>query len=195
VQFLFYLVLQLLALVGVTELFAQCMPKSLRLASEANRYRIDDTRSTRRGRQELRAFNRLRGDLLALFSVVFLSGNALYFFIDTQILPVKSVIRAAARFQTDTDKWKESVHEMSSDRSYNDQLTALKQGARPLKPAEQIRNGAPDAFLLVLLWLIGSIAVIRLGSLRAYKEFGNGVLARNRDHVNMDLGRIGGSNS
>lgn len=167
--------LQLVGLLVFMELFVAFMPTSLRQASLHNCYRVDGTLSSRRSYRERRGTNRLRGELLMLFSLILLTGNGLYFFIDLTLVPTSTRAAALSLFSWNLEAWMESMRQSANK--------------------EQLINGGLWAMFLTMVWSVGCIAVVWRGTRRAYKEFAKGVEARRRVYFDTDMARLSMSDS
>ncbi|MCC6510463.1 MAG: hypothetical protein IT423_15285 [Pirellulaceae bacterium] len=192
---LFVLVLfQAVALVAVIELFVRCMPRSLRRASTQNCYRLDGTLSDHRSYREWRAHNRLRRDLLAVFVLVFLTGNALYFTVDKTIVGVP---QAANMF------WQKVAggNDLMAPHVESEFQGALQAASGARDPTSldaawsDLRQKWPMIIVVGVIWFIGCCAFVGWGAMRSYHVFADGVNARSAEHFHLDMTRMSISSS
>lgn len=191
-NFYYLMVVQVVIIVGSVELLARNLPARLRDASRDNCYRVNGSWSRRRAAYERRAMFKLRTDLLAVFLIVALSGNALVYLVHSYVMPLPMVAQSFAAFRPNSEAWRDEIRAQRIDDRFEAWNRSQKREshAATSRRAQLLFGAWPLGLAGGLMWLFGSASLIHLAHVRTLAEFHSGVVIRTNQHVNLDVGRI-----
>lgn len=192
VNFLFIAFFQVLVMILAAEILTRRVPATVARASDANRHRMDGTRSRRRSRQERHAYEKLRRDIWASLLVVAFAGNSLVAAVHYFVIPIPLGIKAVTSFSLDDEAWKAELRRAGIDDQF-DQWQAASPTLRRADSsvAQQVLwRTWPVILLMSVAWLILSLKFLAWAYLRSLREFSDGVAHRQEHYMTLDIGRL-----
>lgn len=180
VDFLGILLIEILAVVILTEWFVRRLPRHLILLSRSNTVRADGSTSPRRKFRERRALRKVRWRYGTGLSLIFLVANLGLAALHTAIIPIPIGIQAMMSFRLSGDDFKSQLRESGVDAAYQEWLRS-----DPEKSAQDIAQARstlwrvwPAIMVIAMCWALASWWVMRRVSWFVRCEFEAGILQR-----------------
>ncbi len=181
----------ILVIVGI-EMLHRRIPPSLHEASSDNCTRLDGSLSPRRQKKEQQARLKFRLDLLAVFSIVVLTGNWLAFFVHSEVIPIPIAFQSLAAFDPDPETWKENLRDQRVSESFEEWAVTKTPATHEEVEAQQkvLWYTWPSIIGIAVIWFVGSGVFISRAYLRILREFASGIAARTQLNLNRDIARM-----
>lgn len=189
---LFLFLVEAILVFVFVELLHLHMPKNLREARSDNCLRMDGSISRNRLRQERRALNQMRRDLLAVFLIIVFSGNWLAFFVHYEIVPFPVAFKAAGAFDVDSQTWKENLRNARVDEAYADwsaRRSTVDHAAIKSKQ-DVLWQTWPWVIMVFAGWAVACAMFLSRAYLKIIRNYAAGVAARAERNVNLDITRL-----
>lgn len=185
-------VIVLPSLVGIVAYLL--VPRSLRDFARKNATRYDGSFSQRRWERELRARWRYLGSVTIVPLLILMPLAVVAALMHQWVVPVDLAVAAMERFDPDTEKWKENLKD-PSEGAIGSAHDSWAEGAG-LSPelAATWQHSLWQAWPVViaggLVTLVICLAMTAQVYVRAFRQYHDGVVARSREYLEVDLARI-----